>query len=39
MHVYCFLGDVWEGVGKSIISVTGRVSSVVQGLVGDKSEH
>ncbi len=25
--VYCFLGDVWEGVGQSNIRVTGRVSS------------
>ncbi len=27
MCVYCFLGDVWEGVGKSNIRVTGCVSS------------
>ncbi len=25
--MYCFLGDVWEGVGKSNFRVTGRVSS------------
>ncbi len=27
MCVYCFIGDVWEGVGKSNIRVTGRVCS------------
>ncbi len=25
--VYCFLGDVWEGVRKGNVRVTGRVSS------------
>ncbi len=51
MSVYCFLGDVWEGVGKSNVRMTGHVSSHqsepllffkvggVQGLVGDESEH
>ncbi len=27
VHVYCLPSDVWEGVGKSNLRVTGRVSS------------